>query len=280
MRIVEAEFEQTTLFPVRGKSCSSGAMPFIGEKFDTYKEFALAPLKEIYTPECLSNAHRFAANTLESGVLLNDGSGQFTFSPLPRVAQAAPVFGLVLTEVDGDGNPDLYVVQNFFGPQLETGRMAGGLSLLLTGNGDGTFHPVWPHLSGLVVPGDAKSVTTADLNDDGWPDFVVGVNDDKMLAFQNRGSDENRVLQVRLRGKSGNPRAIGARVTLLRSDGKKQTAEVHAGGGYLSQSSPVLTFGLGRTAVAERLDVAWPDAQRSHRSGEGLGGPRVVLEQP
>ena len=33
----------------------------------------------------------------------------------------------------GDEFTDLYLVQNFFGPQIETGQMDGGLSLLLTG---------------------------------------------------------------------------------------------------------------------------------------------------
>ncbi len=276
-RLVEAEFEGATLFPVRGRSCSTAAMPFLGERFHSFREFALAPLDRIYTPECLTNAHRFTANTLESGALLNDGSGHFTFRPLPRLAQAAPGFGLVLTEVDGDGNPDLYMVQNFFGPQLETGRMAGGVSLLLTGNGDCTFTPVWPHRSGLVVPGDATSLTAADLNDDGWPDFVVGVNDDELLVFENRGSEENRVLRLRLRGKPGNPTAIGARVTLQRSDGKRQTAEVHAGGGYLSQSSAILVFGLGRKAVAERLDVVWPGGELTSRALEGSLAPRTIV---
>ena len=36
--------------------------------------------------------------------------------------------------------------------------MDGGLSLLLKGQGDGTFRCVWPDRSGLVVPGDAKSL--------------------------------------------------------------------------------------------------------------------------
>ena len=69
--------------------------------------------------------------------------------------------------MDGDGDLDLYLAQNYFGPQRETGRMDGGVGLLLLGRGDGTFDPVWPNRSGLVVTGDAKSVTTADVNGDG-----------------------------------------------------------------------------------------------------------------
>ena len=106
-RLVEAEFESDTLFPVRGKSCSTHDMPVLGERFETYHDFALASVAEIYTPQCLESAHRFAANTLASGVLLNDGTGRFEFHPLPRIAQIAPAFGVSVTEVDSDGLPDI-----------------------------------------------------------------------------------------------------------------------------------------------------------------------------
>jgi hypothetical protein len=266
MRIVEAEYENETLFPVRGKSCSTNAMPHLADKFTTFKGFALADLAKIYTPKCLGESHRYEANTLESGVLINDGAGRFTFRPLPRLAQIAPGFGIVATDVDGDGNVDLYMVQNFYSPQAETGRMAGGVSLLLRGRGDGNFDVVPPSQSGLIVPGDAKSLTTTDLNGDGRVDFVVGVNDDELLTFEQQASSENgRNLSVKLQGIAGNPQAIGARVKLIRSDGSAQIAEVHAGSGYLSQSSTTIVFGLGES-TAERIEVVWPSGEATNHS--------------
>ena len=245
------------------------AMPVVGGKFTSFKSFAVASLEEIYTATCLADARRFEANTLESGFLINDGSGRFAFRPLPRLAQAAPAFGVELTDVDGDGNLDVFLVQNFFSPQPETGRMDGGVGMMLSGNGDGTFDPVWPDHSGLVVAGDAKALTRTDLNGDGWVDFVVSINDGAVVAFENRGSTENRVLVVKLRGDAGNPTAVGAWVTLHREDGTRQVAEVYAGGGYLSQSTSVLVFGLGSAGKAKRVDVRWPDGTRtSHRPSE------------
>ncbi|MFC1758756.1 FG-GAP-like repeat-containing protein [Planctomycetota bacterium] len=260
-KLVEAEHENAVIYPVRGKSCSTRAMPFLGEKFTTYTDFARASLGDIYTPQCLNDAQRFAATTLESGVLLNDGQGQFSFHPLPRVAQASPAFGVVISDFNGDRHPDIYLVQNFYSPQWETGRMDGGLSLLLLGNGDGTFRPVMPGTSGLSVHGDAKSVAVTDLDGDSWPDLVVGVNDDNVVTFRNLGLGENKMVTVKLTGPRGNPTAVGAKVKIDLVDGSSQVAEVYAGSGYLTQSSPSLNFGLGEDGVVGRVEVTWPDGR-------------------
>ena len=278
-RLVEAEYEDENLFPIRGKSCSEHAMPFVTKQFPSFHEFAVASLAEIYTPRCLKESQRFAANSFESGLLINDGTGRFTFQPFPRLAQISPVYGTVLTDVDGDGLTDIYLVQNFFAHQRETGRMDGGVSLLLTGNGEGVFDPVWPDRSGLVVAGDAKASTSTDLNGDGWVDFVVAVNNGRVLTFENRRSSDGAAMTVALRGRPGNPIAVGARVTVEREHGPPQTDEVRAGGGYLSQSTAKLTFGLGEDQEATRIKVRWPDGtQTTHQPPPGA--KVLVLEQP
>jgi hypothetical protein len=278
-QLIEAEYEDETLFPMRGKSCSTRAMPFLAERFDTFDDFAVASLSDIYTPECLEGATEFRANTLESGVLINDGSATFRFEPLPRLAQAAPGFGVALADVDADGHPDAVIAQNFHAPQPETGNMDGGTGLFLRGRGDGSFEFVWPDESGLLIPGDGKSLAVTDFNGDGWVDVLVGLNNAPLHAFFNLGHPDGRPFVVTLGGRTGNPTAVGARVTVLLADGSRQTAEVSAGGGYLSQSSAALGFGLGRSGWAERVEVRWPDGETSeHAVPRGAG--RIDLTQP
>lgn len=278
-RFVETEYEGDNLYPVRGKSCSTSAMPMLGKRFKTFHLFAKATLPEIYTSQCISDARRFEATVLESGAWINQGDGRFVFEPLPRLAQIAPGFGIVLEDVDGDGNLDLYLAQNFFSPQVETGRMDGGVSLLLRNRGNGRFEPIWPDRSGLVVPGDAMGLTGADLNGDGWIDFAVAQNDGAVKTFLNRGHEAHRCLRVVLKGAIGNPTGVGARVRLVRADGPDQVREVYAGGSYLSQSSSILRFGIGVTEPSGSIDVRWPDGQTSHHSLDGVG-LTVVIDQP
>ena len=262
-RLVEAEYEGQKLYPVRGRSCSSHAIPIVGQRFTSYHDFALASLSEIYTLQCLQQSHRFSANTLDSGILINDGRGRFEFHELPRIAQASPSFGVVSTDFDGDGRADIYLAQNFFGPQVETGRMDGGVSLLLRGQGhlaggNPAFTPVWPDRSGIVVAGDATSALCTDANGDGLPDLLVAVNNGRAQSFQNLSKHDNQFLSVYLQNEAGSP-AVGAYVEVILSDQLRQAAEVYAGSGYLSQSTHVLTFGLGSGRTVEHVKVRWAD---------------------
>ena len=134
------------LLPVRDKSASQQAMPSLSSKFPTFGSFASATVEAIYSPEMLGQARRFEMQTIESGVLWNEsepgGNVRFTFEPLPRLAQIAPGFGAQIVDTNLDGLLDIYLVDNFWSPERETGRMDGGVSLLLLGRGTGKFEPV------------------------------------------------------------------------------------------------------------------------------------------
>jgi hypothetical protein len=277
---VEAKYdEQGRLVPARNKPEMEKALPLIEAAFPTYHEFASATLADVVGDQALASAQELSANTVDSVVLRNEGAGRFAVEPLPILAQVSPGFGVVMTDFNADGFTDVYLVQNSYSPRHEIGRWDGGISVLLTGQPDGRLSVVPFAESGLVVPGDAKSTVLSDLNGDGWPDVVVGVNDSNVLAFENQCLAGRRVAAVRLRGRAGNPTAVGSRVTLVRSDGVRQAAEVQAGGGYLSQQSPTLWFGLGETAQIGSIEVRWPDGKTTRHTPPPDELP-VTIAQP
>ena len=183
-RILEAKFEGSVCLPHRGYSCSSNAMPGLRSKLPTFHSFAIKSLEAIYSQSRLEKARRFEANTLESGIFINDGSGRFSFVQLPHIAQAFPVISIAIQDFTNDDKLDLYLAGNSDSPQRETGNMDGGISLLLKGDGLGSFQAVWPNETGLVVPGNARGLALTDLNGDSKLDIVVSVNDGELRAFE------------------------------------------------------------------------------------------------
>ena len=183
-RILEAKFEGSVCLPHRGYSCSSSAMPGLRSKLPTFHSFAIKSLEAIYSQSRLEKARRFEANTLESGIFINDGSGRFSFVQLPHIAQAFPVNSIAIKDLTNDDKLDIYLAGNSSSPQRETGNMDGGISLLLKGNGLGNFQAVWPNESGLAVPGNARGLALTDLNGDSKLDIVVSINDGELRAFE------------------------------------------------------------------------------------------------
>jgi len=264
--LVEAYYEGGKLYPRRTRNELATKVTGLMKRFPRNNDYAKATLAEVLTEPRLAKAQRFTATELQSGVFLSQPDGTYRFAPLPRLAQIAPIQGLVAGDFDGDGRADLAAVQNSYAPAQSIGRFAGGLGQLLTGDGRGNFTAVALEKSGLVVPGDAKALVVTDLNDDGWPDLVASRNDQPALAFRHQGRAGYHGFRVLLQGPAGNPTAVGARLMLTLADGSVQTGEVQAGGGYYSQSSPAVFFSYPAAALPRELTVTWPDGTTTHHA--------------
>jgi hypothetical protein len=198
--IIEAKYEGQAWYPRRDLDSLRGAMPALMAKFRSYDAFGRATLADIFSKEQLEKAKLLEVNTLESGVLINEGQFKFRFESLPALAQLAPSFGVDVGDLNSDGHLDVAMAQNFYGPNLETGRMDGGVSLVLLGDGQGTFQPLTPDRSGIVVPADARRVRIVELDGDSRPDLVFAVHNGEWRAFLNRGTTPADSAQERAAG--------------------------------------------------------------------------------
>ena len=261
-QLVEVKRENGNLYPERGRSCSSNAMPFIAKKFGTFKSFALASLEDIYSKPGLSNATTYSITEFQTGVFIQDG-GKFTFAPLPRIAQASPTFGLQALDITSDGLLDLVLSGNFvWGPQIETGAFDGGVGLLLIGDGRGGFTPVDAGESGILLPEDHRAMIQLDIDGDNRPDLLSAENNGPLHGLKRK---EGQWLQVRLA-----PVAPGAIVTLEREGQPNQSAALTSGGGYWSQNDQVAWFGLGtETGKGGTIQISWPDGSKSEHPWDG-----------
>jgi len=257
-QLIEGYYEGEKLYPWRSRREMGAAIPSILKKYPKTDPYARATLGDMFGEDTLAKADRFAVTEMRSGVFMSQSDGTYRFEPLPRIAQISLLQGIVTGDFDGDGHADIYAVQNSFAPIPAVGRHDSGLSQLLRGDGHGHFAAATPAESGLIVPGDAKSLVTLDLDHDGWPDFFISRNNNTTLAFKNNPIVGRNSFGVILTGPRSNPTAIGASITVELKDGTTQTGEVHAGSGYYSQSSAVTFFGYPDSNPPKHIRVRWP----------------------
>ncbi len=181
--LIEAQYEDGKLYPVRGRSKLAYSFPWLPKKFPSYKSFSQVTVEDIFGADHLAKVRELTATELESGIYINRGDGTFEFQPLPRIAQIAPINTIVARDFDGDGKLDLFCAGNNFGPEPSTGRFDGGLGVLLKGDGKGGFTALSAAQSGISIPGEARAAVAILLGSSKRPAIVVAQREGPVLLF-------------------------------------------------------------------------------------------------
>ena len=169
-------------YPITMRDELLKTLPFLKPRYTGYKAYARQTITDIFTAKELGGAGHKAVQTFATSLVRNNGDGSFTVTPLPEEAQLAPVYGVLVTDVDRDGHADLLIAGNFDGFKPEIGRMSSSAGLLLRGDGKGSFAPVRSDVSGFRVPGQSRDIqrvrtATGDV-------IIVARNNDVPLVFR------------------------------------------------------------------------------------------------
>ncbi len=187
--------------------------------------------------------------------LLQNWGGSFVDVSLAAgFDDASYQWGIVFADFDNDGWLDLFTAS---GDAL--GDDHG--NRLWMNDTDGTFSNV----GGAGADSDSFTVCVgaADYDHDGLVDLVVGNRDQDYRLYRNVNGEQTPGgwLELRLVGSgTSNRDAIGARVTVERSDGMLLMREVKAGSSIGVGGGLDLHFGLRGEDVAS-VEVRWPDGQ-------------------
>ncbi len=205
-------------------------LPYIKAQFKTYGEYAKATVNDIFPEDRLKDAHILQATCFQNSYIENLGNGRLRLNYLPIEAQVAPLFGMHVEDVTGDGNLDIVGVGNFYGADVKVGRYDASVGIVLEGNGKGNFKALNQHTTGFFVASDAKAISTI-IDKDNNELFVVSANQDSLKVFQ---SKKKMLLRYPLLNND-------FKAEINYDDGTKEIRELYYGSSYLSQSTRVLT---------------------------------------
>ena len=114
-------------------------MPFLNKKYLSFKDFANATVKEVFSEEKLNNALQKKVYELASCYFENTGNNTFKKHTLPFGVQVSSVNDIWVEDVNNDGNLDLLLVGNNFEISTQLSRLDASRGVLLINDGKANF---------------------------------------------------------------------------------------------------------------------------------------------
>jgi enediyne biosynthesis protein E4 len=234
------------------------------------KRFEVAPEMTEVEEQCLANLFGIRYEEVIFGNTFFKALPRGKFQEVSNQANLETwwPWGIATGDFDNDGFEDVFVASGMGFPYHYWPNA------LLMNNGDETFTDraatagiesspggkyLKERIGGKLAARSSRCVAVADFDGDGRLDLIVNNFNDKPYYFRNHFPKKNYVA-FRLTGTKSNRDAIGALVSLYAGQ-EVMVRQVHAAGGYLSQSSKTVHFGLGDRPKVDRIKIRWPSGQ-------------------
>jgi hypothetical protein len=133
-------------------------MSSLKKKFVYFRDYADKSVTDIFDPKLVERSTKLKFYEPRTSILVNNGKEGFSLKALPVQAQTSPVYGIAVTDIDGDDAVDIILGGNLFSVKPEVGRYDALHGLVLKGDGTGNFTPLSSLQSGLLVEGEIRHI--------------------------------------------------------------------------------------------------------------------------
>lgn len=243
--------------------------------------------------------------------MLHRNNGDGSFSEIGQMAGVSATdwsWSALFADFDNDGNKDLFISSGYARDNTNMDFMKYRISQQMQARGgaptaavirelidkmppmplpsnlfrnDGNSHfTKMTRQWGMGLSGVSSGAAYADLDNDGDLDLVVNNINQPAGLFRNNAErlyPSNHYLRIGLKGAGANTLGVGARVKVY-CQGHVFMQEAYTVRGFQSSVDPVLTIGLGASAVADSVVVDWEDGRVTRRTKLGAN-QRIVLNE-
>ncbi|MDW3649012.1 MAG: VCBS repeat-containing protein [Bacteroidia bacterium] len=178
-------YRQGKEYPLAGFDELSTQLVMLKKRFRQYSKFANSSIDQIFSPEELEASVKRKADFFHSVIVWNEGAGKFRMEKLPQEAQLAPIYTILIEELDNFKGPEILIAGNLYEIQPAIGRMDGLNGLVLSRKpapeGDTYTYTPWRHQK-LDINGQIRDVKLLRIK--GKSHLLIAPNNDKLQLIE------------------------------------------------------------------------------------------------
>ena len=168
-------------YPFATKGDLTQQLPNLRKQILKYEDYAKQSYESLFPAQVRQTAIPYKVSTLENAILWNDNN-DFTLQALPIEAQVAPVYGIVVDDLNKDGQMDIWLGGNLYELKPQVGRHDASRGIFLKGLGGRHFQYLSPQESGIYVDGQVRDATI--VNSGASKALLISRNNEEVKIFR------------------------------------------------------------------------------------------------
>ncbi|HET7000077.1 MAG TPA: FG-GAP-like repeat-containing protein [Puia sp.] len=165
-------------------------MPILKKQNLKHGEFAKKTIQDLLPEAMVKTSQVKKFNYCPSVIAINEGNGQFSIHKLPTMVQLSSVNAIRVTDLNGDGFPDLVLGGNEFGFLPQFSRLDGSFGDALINDGKGNFSFMPNAKSGLGLRGQVRDI--AMIKGQKKMRFLFLMNDEYPVLYELEGLGKSK----------------------------------------------------------------------------------------
>jgi hypothetical protein len=203
-------------------------IPSFEYRFRTFDKYSTTPFNRSFTEEEINSSIHLRCNMLQSVVLEKKENNTFKIHSLPKGAQLAPIYGIVVDDFNQDYLPDLLLIGNSYAEETVYGYYDASYGSVLINRGDFSWRYVQNNEINLIADGDKKALSKIKIG-----------NGFGYIMTENNGYLKVLVVNQPSPGNFLNVEPDDWYALIDFENGEKAKFEFYHGSGYLSQDSRI-----------------------------------------